>query len=55
MLKWLRNRSPAERWMLALIAVLLIGIAVRWAFVKKEAGEAIRDRIEKFQPPGQAD
>lgn len=37
--------------MLALIVVLIIGIAVRWAWIKTEAGEAIRNRIEHFSRP----
>ncbi len=51
MLKWLRERSVQEKWMLALIVVLLVGVVVRWAWVKREAGEAIKQRIEHFVPP----
>lgn len=51
MIKWLKERSAPEKWMLALIAMLLIGIALRWTFVKKEAGDAFHRRIEHFSPP----
>lgn len=51
MIKWLKERSPQERWMLALIVVLLVGVGVRWAFIKKEAGDAFRQRIEHFKVP----
>jgi hypothetical protein len=37
--------------MMALIVVLLIGVALRWSFVKREAGDAFRQRIEHFKAP----
>ncbi len=45
MIKWFKARSTREKWMLGLIVVLLIGIAVRWAWVKKEAADAFRERF----------
>ncbi len=45
MIKWFKKRSTQEKWMLALIVMLLIGIVVRWAWIKKEAGEAFRERF----------
>ena len=45
MIKWLKARSTQEKWMLGLIVVLLAGIAVRWAWVKKEAADAFRERF----------
>ena len=51
MIKWFKERTRQEKWMLALIAVLLIGVVVRWGFIKKEAGDAFRHRIEHFKKP----
>lgn len=51
MLKWLKARTRQEKWMIAVIVMLLIGIALRWGFIKKEAGEAVRDRIDLFRAP----
>ncbi len=44
-LKWWRERQTQEKWMIALIAMLLIGIAVRWTFIKTEVGDALRERF----------
>ena len=52
MIKWFKERTRQEKWMLALIAVLLIGVVVRWGFIKKEAGDAFRHRIDFFKPSG---
>ncbi len=51
MIKWLKNRTRQEKWMLAIVIVLLIGVIVRWNFFKKEAGDAFRHRIEFFKKP----
>lgn len=51
MIKWIKERSRYEKWLLAFIVVLLIGIAMRWGFIKKEAGDAIRHRIEQIRSP----
>jgi len=45
LLKWWRERTLQERLMVALIAVLLIGIAVRWAWVSGEVKQAWRERF----------
>ncbi len=45
MIKWLKERSTQEKWMMALIAMLLVGIVVRWTFIKTEVGEALRERF----------
>lgn len=55
MIKWFKERSKQEKWMLALIAVLLVGVVVRWGFIKKEAGDAIKSRIEHFKPHDRTD
>jgi hypothetical protein len=44
-LDWWRGRSVQEKWMLALIAVLVIGIAVRWAWISSEISTALRERF----------
>lgn len=43
--KWWRERSTQEKWMIALILMLLIGIAVRWAWVSGEVAGAFRERF----------
>ncbi|MFI3331415.1 MAG: hypothetical protein R3Y38_06380 [Rikenellaceae bacterium] len=43
---WLKKRSTSEKVMLGLIIMLLIGVLSRWEFIKKEGGEAIKNRIE---------
>lgn len=48
-IKWIKERSRQEKWMLVLIIVLLIAIAARWGFIKKEAGDAIKHRIEQMK------
>jgi hypothetical protein len=53
MIKWLKERSLTEKLMLGLILVLLICIGFRWAWVKQEAGDAFRQRIEHFKSPGE--
>jgi cytoskeletal protein RodZ len=45
MKKWWSERSAQEKWMVALIVVLLIGIAVRWTWVSSEVAGAWRDRF----------
>jgi hypothetical protein len=42
---WLRGRSPQEKWMLALIVVLVIGVVVRWAWISDEVMQALRERF----------
>ncbi len=44
-IKWLKARSTQEKWMLALIAMLLVGIVVRWAWVSSEVAGAFRERF----------
>jgi flagellar biosynthesis/type III secretory pathway M-ring protein FliF/YscJ len=48
-LKWWRERSTQEKWMIALIGVLIVGIIVRWAWVSDEVAGAFRER---FSPSG---
>ncbi|MDR2890830.1 MAG: hypothetical protein LBV18_04420 [Alistipes sp.] len=59
MIKWLRARSTHERWLLALIVLLLAGVITRWTFVKTEVAEAIRARFstptEQTSPTGQTE
>ncbi len=43
--KWWRERSTQEKWMIALIGMLLVGIAVRWSWVKSEVTDAVRERF----------
>ena len=50
MFKWWRARPAQEKWMIALIAMLLAGIVVRWAWVSSEAANAFRER---FSPPAE--
>jgi hypothetical protein len=50
MIKWWKARSRQEKWMIAIIVMLLIGVVVRWGYVKREAGEAFRQRIDHFTP-----
>ncbi len=50
-IKWLKERSTQEKWMLALIAMLLVGIVVRWAWVSSEVAGAFRERFSA--PTGQ--
>jgi hypothetical protein len=45
LLNWWRERSPHEKWMVALIAMLLVCIAVRWTWVSSEIGNAFRERF----------
>jgi Flp pilus assembly pilin Flp len=45
LLNWWRERPTHEKWMIALIAVLMVGIAVRWTWVSGEIGGAFRDRF----------
>lgn len=44
-IKWLKARSTQEKLMLALIVALLVGIAVRWAWVSGEVAGAFRERF----------
>ena len=45
MIKWWRERPTQEKWMIALIAILLVGIVVRWAWVSSEVAGAFRERF----------
>ncbi len=45
MLKWWRARTTQEKWMMALMVVLIVGIAVRWAWISSEAAGAFRERF----------
>jgi hypothetical protein len=45
MKRWWSERSTQEKWMVALIIVLLIGIAIRWTWVSSEVAGAWRDRF----------
>jgi predicted negative regulator of RcsB-dependent stress response len=51
MKNWFKKRTPHEKLLLALIVILLVGIVVRWTWVKKEAGDAFRHRLEYFSNP----
>ncbi len=42
---WWRERSSQEKWMIALIAMLLVGIVVRWTWVSSEVAGAWRERF----------
>jgi hypothetical protein len=52
-LKWWRGLATQEKWMVALIAMLLVGVAVRWAWVSDEVAGAWRDRFT--EPTEQTD
>ncbi len=41
--------SRTEKLMAALIAMLVIGICLRWGYIRREAGEAVRNRIERIR------
>jgi hypothetical protein len=45
MIKWWKARSTQEKWMIALIAMLLLGIAVRWSFIKSELSGELQRRF----------
>lgn len=46
MIKWFKSLSRQEKTMAVIIVILVVLIIVRWDFVKKEAGGAIKDRVE---------
>lgn len=50
MFRWLKERTKQEKWMIAIILMLIIGVILRWGFIKKEAGDAFKSRIEHFKP-----
>jgi uncharacterized protein (UPF0333 family) len=43
---WFKKRTSQEWLLLALAIVLLAGIVVRWTWIKEEAGDAFRHRLE---------
>jgi hypothetical protein len=51
MIKWWKARSRQEKWMIAIIVMLLVGVILRWGYVKSEAGEAFKQRIDHFKAP----
>ena len=55
MIKWWRERSTQEKWMIALIAMLLVGIVVRWAWISQEAAAAFRDRFSPTEQTAPTD
>ncbi len=50
MIKWMKALTLSEKIMVFLILMLLVGIIMRRDFVKKEAGDAIKRRIELINP-----
>ena len=46
--EWFKARSGQELMMIAVVAMLLVMIATRWAYISRTAKEAIRQR---FVPP----
>ncbi len=42
MKKMWKNLSGQEKGMVLIIIMLLIGVMLRWGFIKKEAGESVR-------------
>ena len=50
MLKKLRSLTPMTKWMLVVVLLLLIGIAIRWRHISREAGEAFRERFHVSTP-----
>lgn len=48
--EWFKARSGQELMMIAVVAMLLIMIATRWAYISRTAKEAIRQR---FVPPAE--
>lgn len=48
--EWFKARSGQELMMIAVVAMLLVMIATRWAYISRTAKEAIRQR---FVPPAE--
>mgnify|MGYP000011697090 FL=1 len=48
--EWFKARSGQELMMIAVVAMLLVMIATRWAYISRPAKEAIRQR---FVPPAE--
>ncbi len=55
MIKWLKDRTKQEKWLLALLVISLVAVIARWGFIKKEAGGAFRQRMEYFKQPDRRD
>ncbi len=47
MKKWWGKRTRTEKWMIAIIALLIICIATRWGWIKSEVGGAVGAMFEK--------
>jgi hypothetical protein len=37
--------------MIVIIVMLLVGVIVRWGYIRSEAGDAFRQRIDHFKAP----
>ncbi|WP_295940407.1 hypothetical protein [uncultured Alistipes sp.] len=48
--QWFKARSTQEKMMIIVVAMLLIMIATRWAYISRTAGQAIKQR---FVPPAE--
>ena len=48
--EWFKARSGQELMRIAVVAMLLVMIATRWAYISRTAKEAIRQR---FVPPAE--
>lgn len=45
MIKWFKNLKTPEKVMVGLIIMLLIGVVLRWQYIKSEGGESIKNRF----------
>lgn len=46
----MKKLSANEIGMIVIIVLLLVGVASRWKFIKKEGGEAIEYRLNRGEP-----
>ena len=54
MIKWFKARTRTEKMMVILIAVLLVGIVIRWSYIRSHAMIWFRNP-ETWNIPGQKD
>ncbi len=45
----MKKQTRQVKWMVFLILMLLVGVCLRWAHIRSEAGEAIRQRMNYFK------
>lgn len=44
----MKKLSTQEKWMIALVVVLIIGIIVRWSWISGEVRESWKERFENL-------